>query len=227
MNVKIHPSWSAVLQSEFDAPYFKELTDRVRAEYTQGQVRVFPPARLLFNAFDLTPFDEVKVVILGQDPYHNDGQAMGLSFSVPEGFPFPPSLQNIYKEMKDDLELSHMPLSGDLTYLARQGVFLLNTILTVRAYSARSHHGIGWERFTDSVIRRLSEGREHLVFMLWGSDAQSKAQFIDESKHLVLRAPHPSPLSAHRGFFGKHHFSKANYFLLSHHITPIQWAREQ
>lgn len=225
MNVKIHPSWAKVLQDDFDAPYFEELTEHLRTEY--GQTKVFPPAGLMFNAFNLTPFDEVKVVILGQDPYHNDGQAMGLSFSVPDGFAFPPSLQNIFKEMTDDLELGQLPLSGDLTYLAEQGVFLLNTILTVRAYNARSHHGIGWERFTDSVIRHLSEERDHLVFMLWGSDAQGKAQFIDGTRHLILRAPHPSPLSAYRGFFGKHHFSKANYYLVSHHISPIRWSREE
>lgn len=225
MNVKIHPSWARVLKEDFEAPYFAELTERIRMEYAQG--RVFPPAGLLFNAFDLTPFDEVKVVILGQDPYHNDGQAMGLSFSVPEGFALPPSLQNIYKEMKDDLELPFTPTSGDLTYLARQGVFLLNTILTVRAYNARSHHGLGWEQFTNSVIRHLSDEREHLVFILWGADAQEKAQYIDSSRHLILRAPHPSPLSAHRGFFGRHHFSQANYFLVCHQQTPIQWAQEQ
>lgn len=220
MKVDIHPSWQAVLQPDFDMPYFQVLTDRVRQAY-QSTV-VYPPARLIFNAFNLTPFEEVKVVILGQDPYHNPGQAMGLSFSVPEGTPLPPSLQNIFKEASDDLQLP-APISGDLTHWAEQGVLLLNTILTVEAHQPRSHHPYGWQILTDKVIELLNKEREGIVFILWGSDAQRKEWQIDQTKHLVLKAPHPSPLSAYRGFFGTKPFSQTNYYLMSKGKRPIQW----
>lgn len=220
MDVQIEPSWKEVLQDEFEQPYFLALTEWVRHAYASG--RCFPPGRLIFNAFNLCPFDRVKVVIVGQDPYHNDGQAMGLAFSVPPGVPLPPSLDNIYKELCSDLEVPY-PRSGDLTHWARQGVFLPNATLTVSAHRPRSHHGQGWERFTDRAIALLSEQREHLVFILWGSDAQSKARLIDPSRHLILKAPHPSPLSAYRGFFGSKPFSKTNDYLLLHHIPLIRW----
>ena len=220
MQVKIEESWRSRLQSEFDAPYFEKLTNFVRQEYQQ--CRIFPPGRLIFNAFNLCPFDKTKVVIIGQDPYHELGQAQGLSFSVPEGMRIPPSLINIYKEIQDDLGVPMNP-SGDLTRWAQQGVLLLNATLTVREGHAGSHQGHGWEQFTDAVIRVLSKERTGLVFILWGSYAQSKAYMIDQQKHLVLKSVHPSPLSAHRGFFGNHQFSRTNAYLMQQGLTPIQW----
>ena len=220
MQVRIEESWRSHLQGEFDKPYFATLTQFVRSEYATRQI--FPPGRQIFNAFDLCPFDRVKVVIIGQDPYHDDGQANGLCFSVNPGTPFPPSLQNIFKEISDDLGRP-MPTSGDLSRWARQGVLLLNATLTVRAHQAGSHQGKGWEQFTDAVIHELSAHREHLVFMLWGSYAKAKGAQIDTSRHCILTAAHPSPLSAYRGFFGCHHFSLANAYLTSHGLTPIDW----
>lgn len=220
MQVKIEESWRSHLQGEFDKPYFATLTQFVRSEYATRQI--FPPGRQIFNAFDLCPFDRVKVVIIGQDPYHDDGQANGLCFSVNPGTPFPPSLQNIFKEISDDLGRP-MPTDGDLSRWARQGVLLLNATLTVRAHQAGSHQGKGWEQFTDAVIHELSAHRDHLVFMLWGSYAKAKGAQIDTSRHCILTAAHPSPLSAYRGFFGCHHFSLANAYLTSHGLTPIDW----
>ena len=220
MNVKIDATWRDRLQAEFDAPYFAQLTEFVRAEYQAGPC--YPPGRQIFAAFDLCPFDRVKVVIIGQDPYHEAGQAEGLCFSVADGVPFPPSLQNIFKEIQDDLGRP-VPPSGSLRRWARQGVLLLNATLTVRAHQAGSHQGHGWEAFTDAVIARLAVEREHLVFILWGSYAQRKGAMIDRSRHLVLASAHPSPLSAYRGFFGNHHFSRANAYLTSHGQTPIEW----
>lgn len=220
MDVKIEASWKEQLKEEFDKDYFVKLTDFVRTEYRTKQI--FPPAKLIFNAFEHTPFDKVKVVILGQDPYHNDGQAHGLSFSVPDGMPAPPSLVNIFKEINRDLEIP-IPKSGNLTRWANQGVLLLNATLTVQAHMAGSHQKKGWEEFTDAAIHKLAEGRENIVFILWGSYAQKKAAFIDGSKHLVLRSVHPSPLSAHNGFFGNNHFSEANKYLQSKGIAPIEW----
>ena len=208
------------MQPEFDAPYFEQLTDFVRHEY--ATTRVYPPGREMFAAFEACPFERVKVVILGQDPYHEPGQAHGLCFSVNDGVPFPPSLQNIFKEIHDDIG-TPIPMSGNLTRWANQGVLLLNATLTVRAHQAGSHQNKGWERFTDAVIHRLAEEREHLVFMLWGAYAQRKGEFIDRTKHLVLQSPHPSPLSAHRGFFGNHHFSRTNEYLVAHGMEPILW----
>ena len=220
MDVRIESGWKRALASEFDQPYFKQLTDFVRLEY--GRTTCYPPARLIFNAFDLCPFDEVKVVLIGQDPYHGPGQAMGLCFSVNDGIQFPPSLVNIFKEIQDDLG-SPVPSTGNLTRWAKQGVLLLNATLTVRAHQAGSHQGKGWETFTDAAIRALVEQKEHLVFILWGSYAQRKGAFIDESKHLVLRSAHPSPLSAYKGFFGNHQFSRANAYLQQYGKTPIVW----
>ncbi len=220
MNVRIEESWREKLQSEFDAPYFAQLTDFVRHEY--ATTRVYPPGSQMFAAFDACPFDKVKVVILGQDPYHEPGQAHGLCFSVNDGVPFPPSLQNIFKEIHDDIG-TPVPMSGDLSRWAHQGVLLLNATLTVRAHQAGSHQNKGWEQFTDAVIHRLAQDREHLVFILWGAYAQRKGEFIDRSRHLVLQSPHPSPLSAHRGFFGNRHFSRANEYLVAHGIEPVLW----
>ena len=220
MQVRIEPSWREHLQREFDAPYFAQLVAFVRQEYQQG--KVYPPGRLIFNAFDQCPFDQVKVVIIGQDPYHEPGQAQGLCFSVPDGMQIPPSLVNIYKEIESDLGVK-CPPSGDLTRWARQGVLLLNATLTVREHQAGSHQRQGWEQFTDAVIATLSRERTGLVFLLWGSYAQGKRMLIDTSRHLVLQSPHPSPLSAHRGFFGNHHFSQTNAWLQAHGQTPIQW----
>lgn len=220
MQVRIEESWRSHLQGEFDKPYFATLTQFVRSEYATRQI--FPPGRQIFNAFDLCPFNRVKVVIIGQDPYHDDGQANGLCFSVNPGTPFPPSLQNIFKEISDDLGRP-MPTDGDLSRWARQGVLLLNATLTVRAHQAGSHQGKGWEQFTDAVIHELSAHRDHLVFMLWGSYAKAKGAQIDTSRHCILTAAHPSPLSAYRGFFGCHHFSLANAYLTSHGLTPIDW----
>lgn len=220
MDVKIEDSWKKKLQTEFDKPYFKTLTDFVRNEYQQSTI--FPPGRLIFNAFDLCPFNQVKVVIIGQDPYHGPGQAHGLCFSVNDGIPFPPSLVNIFKEIKADLG-KEIPTSGNLTRWAKQGVLLLNATLTVRAHQAGSHQRRGWEEFTDAAIRLLAEEREHLVFILWGAYAQKKGAFIDRNKHLVLTSVHPSPLSAYNGFFGNKHFSRANAYLASHGIEPIDF----
>lgn len=220
MNVKIEQSWKEVLQREFEQDYFCNLVAFVKQEYASGTV--YPPGNEIFAAFDATPFDRVKVVIIGQDPYHGEGQANGLCFSVAEGIQFPPSLLNIFKEIHDDIG-TEIPTSGDLTRWAKQGVLLLNATLTVRAHCAGSHQGKGWEIFTDAVIRHLAENREHLVFMLWGSYAIKKGAFIDRNRHCVLTSPHPSPLSAYRGFFGNHHFSKANAYLQSHSIEPIKW----
>lgn len=220
MNVRIEPSWQQRLQPEFDKPYFEKLTDFVRHEYATKTV--YPPGSQIFAAFDACPFDRVKVVILGQDPYHEPNQAHGLCFSVNDHIPFPPSLQNIFKEIESDLGIP-VPASGNLTRWARQGVLLLNATLTVEAHRAASHQGKGWETFTDAVIHKLAEEREHLVFILWGTYAQRKGEFIDRNRHLVLQSPHPSPLSAHRGFFGNHHFSQTNAYLAAHGIEPIQW----
>jgi len=220
MDVKIETSWKERLAAEFEKPYFTGLTAFVREEVSK--FRVYPPGKLIFNAFDRCPFDQVRVVILGQDPYHGPGQAHGLCFSVPEGVEFPPSLQNIFREVQNDTGTG-IPASGNLERWAEQGVFLLNAILTVRAHQAASHRNRGWETFTDAVIRLLNEGHDHLVFLLWGSDAQAKGGIIDSRRHLVLKSAHPSPLSAYRGFFGNHHFSKANEYLLLHGREPIRW----
>ena len=216
----IDASWYRVLRPEFEAPYFSDLKSFL-VEEKQHYV-VYPPGPLIFNAFNLTPFENVKVVILGQDPYHGPGQAHGLSFSVPDGVRFPPSLQNIFKEIYDDLGIP-IPRSGNLEKWAREGVLLLNASLTVRANEAASHAHHGWERFTDAAIRALSNERQHLVFILWGNYAIAKESLIDTSKHLVLKSVHPSPLSAHRGFFGCHHFSQTNDYLQKYGITPVDW----
>lgn len=221
MNVKIDNSWREHIGAEFEKPYFSALTDFVRHEYTT--TTCYPPGSLIFNAFNLCPFDRVKVVIIGQDPYHEPGQAQGLSFSVPEGVLFPPSLQNIFKEIQLDLG-KPMPPTGDLTRWAEQGVLLLNATLTVRAHQAASHQRHGWEQFTDAAIRALNAERENLVFILWGGYARSKAQLIDRSRHLVLESVHPSPLSANRGgWFGNHHFSQCNAYLREHGEQEIDW----
>jgi uracil-DNA glycosylase len=219
-NVKIEESWKRALAAEFEQPYFEKITTFVRQEMAAGKT-LFPPGPLMFNAFAQTPFDKVKVVILGQDPYHNAGQAMGLSFSVPKEVKAPPSLVNVYKEIKDDLDLP-IPTHGDLTAWAQQGVFLLNAILTVEAGNAGSHQKSGWQAFTDAVIKRLSDDREHLVFMLWGNFARNKRVFIDKSKHLILEAAHPSPLAGN-AFSGSRHFSQANEYLKKNGIEPIDW----
>lgn len=220
MDVRIDNTWRQRLAPEFEKPYFKALTDFVRAEYASKQV--FPPPSRIFAAFDACPFDKVKVVILGQDPYHDVGQANGLCFSVADGMPMPPSLINIFREIKDDLG-QEMPASGNLQRWADQGVLLLNATLTVEAHRPGSHQGRGWEELTDEAVLRLARDREGLVFMLWGSYAIRKGAFIDRNRHLVLTAPHPSPLSAYRGFFGCKHFSRANAYLQQRGLTPIQW----
>lgn len=220
MNVQIEEGWKQRLAAEFEKPYFMRLTEFVRKEY--ATTTCYPPGKCIFNAFDLCPFNQVKVVIIGQDPYHGPGQAHGLCFSVNEGIPFPPSLQNIFKEIRSDLG-KEVPATGDLTRWAEQGVLLLNATLTVRAHQAASHQRQGWEEFTDAAIKALAEQREHLVFILWGAYAQKKGAFIDRSRHLVLASAHPSPLSAYNGFFGNKHFSKANAYLEEHGKTPINW----
>jgi len=220
MDVKIESSWKEKLQPEFEKDYFAKLVDFVKNEYATKTV--YPPGRLMFNAFDQCPFDKVKVVILGQDPYHEPGQAHGLCFSVNDGVPFPPSLQNIFKEIETDLGIT-LPRTGNLLRWAQQGVLLLNATLTVRAHSAGSHQNKGWETFTDAVIHHIAEEKEHVVFILWGSYAQKKGEFINPNKHLVLKSPHPSPLSAHRGFFGNKHFSKTNDYLRQTGQETIQW----
>ena len=221
MDVRIEESWKNVLRGEFEKPYFTALTDFVREEYSHKIC--YPPAKLIFNAFNTTPFYRVKVVILGQDPYHEPGQAHGLSFSVNDGVPFPPSLQNIFKELQQDTG-AEIPHSGNLTRWAEQGVMLLNATLTVREHQAASHQQRGWEQFTDAAISALNQYRDHLVFILWGGYARSKATLIDSSRHLILQSVHPSPLSANRGgWFGNHHFSRANQYLVVNGLTPIKW----
>ena len=218
MNVQIEETWKEVLLPEFSKDYFIKLTDFVRKEYQEATI--YPPGKLIFNAFNLCPFNKVKVVIIGQDPYHGPGQAHGLCFSVNDGVPAPPSLVNIFKEINNDLG-KPIPQSGNLTRWAEQGVLLLNATLTVRAHQAGSHQRKGWEEFTDAVIRKLAEEKEGLVFILWGAYAQKKGAFIDRNKHLVLTSVHPSPLSAHNGFFGNHHFSRANEYLVRNGKTAI------
>lgn len=220
MNIKIQESWKTALADEFDKDYFIKLTDFVRAQYLSGH-QVFPEPKNIFNAFNLCPLPDVKVVIIGQDPYHEPGQAHGLCFSVLPPTPVPPSLVNIYREIESDLgrpSVTH----GDLTAWARQGVLLLNSTLTVAAHRAASHAGHGWEQFTDAVIRAVAH-RDNIVYMLWGASAQRKAEFVDPARNLILKSAHPSPLSAYRGFFGNHHFSRANQYLIQHGKTPIEW----
>ncbi len=219
-NVKIEASWKEALSDEFSKPYFTAMANFLRKEKQNGKA-IYPPGSLIFNAFDTTPFEKVKVVILGQDPYHNPGEAMGLSFSVPKGVRVPPSLKNIYKELYGDLNVAP-PQHGDLTQWAEQGVFLLNAMLTVEHKKAGSHKKIGWQEFTNAVINKLSEDREHLVFMLWGNFAKAKKELIDETKHLVLTSAHPSPLAG-KAFFDNHHFSKANSYLEEHEVGKIEW----
>ena len=219
--VDIEASWKQHLEGEFTKPYFAQLTESVRNEYRNGLC--FPPGKLVFNAFNLCPFDKVKVVILGQDPYHEQGQAMGLSFSVPEGIMLPPSLQNIYKEIQNDLG-KPIPTSGDLTRWAKQGVLLLNATLTVRAHIANSHQTLGWQNFTDAAIEALNAHRKHIVFMLWGGFARSKKRLIDANRHCIIESVHPSPLSANRGgWFGQHQFSRCNAYLKQQGLDEIDW----
>jgi uracil-DNA glycosylase len=218
---KLEASWKAALANEFQQPYFKALKEFLVQEREAGRT-FYPPGKLIFNALDTTPFDQVKVVILGQDPYHGPGQAHGLSFSVPDGVPPPPSLVNIFKELRDDLGVP-IPQSGNLERWARQGVLLLNATLTVRAHQAASHQGKGWETFTDAIIQALNDQREHLVFILWGRYAREKGRIINRERHLVLTSAHPSPLSAANGFFGSKPFSAANRYLQQHGLAPIAW----
>lgn len=218
-DVKINPTWKEALEPEFHKPYWKELTAKIHSQYREK--RIYPPAGNIFKAFDLCPLDQVKVVIVGQDPYHGVGQATGLSFSVNEGVSLPPSLKNIFKEIENDLGVTPR-MSGDLSRWATQGVLMLNSVLTVQANQPASHSGIGWEQFTDAVIQTLNAKRSHVVYLLWGKYAQSKGAVIDREKNLVLESGHPSPYSAAL-FFGKHHFSKCNQYLLSHKLTPIDW----
>ena len=220
--VQIEASWKKELLEEFEKPYFLQIVDFLKREKAQNKI-IYPPGSQIFNAFNTTPFDQVKVIILGQDPYHGVGQAMGLSFSVSKNVAIPASLKNIYKEIQSDIGLP-IPQHGDLTGWAKQGVFLLNSVLTVRASEANSHRNQGWENFTDAVIKLLSAHKEHLVFILWGAPAGAKASLIDEQKHLILKAPHPSPLSSYRGFFGSKPFSKSNEFLTCKGIKPISWS---
>lgn len=220
MNIKIHSSWKEKLETEFHKEYFKNLVEFLKSEYSSKQI--FPPGKLIFNAFEQTPWENVKVVIIGQDPYHGFGQAMGLSFSVNEGVKFPPSLQNIYKEIHSDLGKTSST-KGDLTSWAKQGVFLLNAVLTVESGKPASHQGKGWEIFTDAVIQKLSDEKENLVFILWGAYAQRKGEKIDTSKHLIIRSAHPSPLSAYNGFFGSKPFSKTNEYLKKVGKPTIKW----
>lgn len=218
--IRIEQSWKAALEKEFEKDYFHNLTQFVRQEYATKQI--FPPGKQIFNAFDSCPVEKVKVVIIGQDPYHGEGQAHGLCFSVADGVQIPPSLVNIYKEISREYG-TPMPVSGNLQRWAEQGVLLLNATLTVEAHKPGSHQHKGWETFTDAAIKVLAEQREHIVFMLWGSYAQKKGAVIDPLKHYILTSPHPSPLSAHRGFIGNDHFVKANQYLTSHGLSPIQW----
>lgn len=220
MHVTINESWKARLATEFDKPYFHQLVDFVKSEY--NQYKVYPPGKQIFSAFDHCSFEETRVVIIGQDPYHGEGQANGLCFSVSEGIRTPPSLVNIFKEIADNLS-NPIPTSGNLERWANQGVLLLNATLTVRASSPGSHQNKGWEEFTDAVIRVLNEEKENLVFMLWGAYAQKKGAIIDREKHLVLESAHPSPFAAHRGFFGNKHFSKCNAYLEENGLKPVDW----
>lgn len=221
MNVKIDPSWHEHIGAEFEKPYFAQLVQFVRQEYASGTC--YPPGREIFNAFNLCPFDQVKVVIIGQDPYHEPGQAEGLCFSVKDGVIMPPSLINIFREIQDDLH-QPMPTTGSLRRWAMQGVLLLNATLTVRAHLAGSHQRRGWEEFTDACIQALARDRQHLVYMLWGGFAKTKARHVDVAHNLVLQSAHPSPLSANRGgWFGNHHFSRCNAYLQANDLTPIQW----
>jgi len=222
MDVNIEPSWKEELKEEFKKPYFGEIVQFLKAGKKAGKT-IYPPGPLIFNAFTFTPFNKVKVVILGQDPYHNPGQAHGLSFSVPANVPPPPSLVNIFKEMHADIG-ADIPKHGNLEKWAKQGVLLLNAALTVEANKPMSHSNIGWHHFTDDVIRIISERKDKVVFILWGKFAQGKEHLIDKNKHLVLKSAHPSPLSAHNGFFGSHHFSKTNKWLQEHNIKPIDWS---
>jgi len=222
MDVKIEASWKEILQDEFKKPYFEQIVHHLKTERTQGKI-IYPAGPNIFNAFNTTPFDKIKIVLLGQDPYHGPGQAHGLCFSVQNGVAPPPSLVNIFKELQDDIGVK-IPVHGNLTKWAEQGVFLLNASLTVRAGEPMSHAKIGWATFTDTVIKKISEEKEHVVFMLWGKFAQEKRVLIDESKHFILRSVHPSPLSASGGFFGCKHFSKANSYLMSKGIDPVDWS---
>jgi uracil-DNA glycosylase len=222
MDVKIEDSWKELLKQEFDKPYFQQIPLHLKTEKSQGKT-IYPPGRLIFNAFNTTPIDKIKVVIIGQDPYHGPNQAHGLCFSVQNGVPPPPSLINIFKELQDDIGMA-IPRHGNLTKWAEQGVFLLNASLTVRAGEPMSHSKIGWASFTDSVIKKISDHSKHVVFLLWGKFAQDKRILIDETKHLILKSAHPSPLSAYAGFFGCKHFSKANAYLISKGIDPVDWS---
>ena len=222
MDVKIEASWKEVLKSEFSKDYFQQIPQHIKTEKSQGKV-IYPPGSLIFNAFNTTPFDKVKVVIIGQDPYHGQGQAHGLCFSVQNGVPPPPSLLNIFKELQEDIGID-IPHHGNLTHWAQQGVFLLNASLTVRAGEPMSHSKIGWAAFTDTVIKKISEQKKNVVFLLWGKFAQEKRVLIDETKHCILRSVHPSPLSAYGGFFGCKHFSKTNEYLVSKGIDPVDWS---
>lgn len=220
MKVRLEPSWKELLKDEFGKPYFATLSEFIHNEYKKSTV--YPPAKFIFNALDSLPVAKVKVVIIGQDPYHEPGQAHGLSFSVPNGVALPPSLQNIYKELESDLGKTS-PNSGNLEHWVKEGVLLLNATLTVRAHQAGSHQNKGWEQFTDAIIHHLADAKEHLVFILWGNYAQRKGAFIDTEKHLVIKSAHPSPLSAYNGFFGSKPFSKTNEYLEENEITPINW----
>jgi uracil-DNA glycosylase len=220
MDVRIAEDWKEILFEEFSKPYFEELVSFVKQEYASGEI--FPAGRNIFRAFDKCPFDKLKVVIIGQDPYHGEGQANGLCFSVNEGTPFPPSLKNIFKEVSDDIG-TPIPTSGELDRWAEQGVLLLNSVLTVRAHNAASHAGRGWERFTDAVVKAIAERKQGVVYMLWGSYAQRKGSIADSRQNLILHAVHPSPLSAYRGFFGCRHFSQANHYLISIGKEPVVW----
>ena len=222
MDVQIHPSWKAVLKDEFTKPYFQQIVTFLRSEKASGKI-IYPPGPLIFNAFNETPFEKVSVVILGQDPYHGPGQAHGLSFSVPKGIKPPPSLVNIFKEIKSDIGIDMTAGCGDLSHWAEQGVLLLNAALTVRAGEAYSHAKYGWAEFTDAVISKISSEKTNVVFLLWGKFAQEKQGLIDETRHHVLKAAHPSPLSAHTGFFGSKHFSKTNQLLIKDGLQPIDW----
>ncbi len=222
MDVKIEPSWKEVLSDEFDKPYFQHIPLHLKTEKSQGKT-IYPPGPFIFNAFNTTPFDKIKAVIIGQDPYHGPGQAHGLCFSVQQGVPPPPSLINIFKELKEDIGIG-FPFHGNLTKWAEQGVFLLNASLTVRAGEPMSHSKIGWATFTDNVIKKISDQKENIVFLLWGKFAQDKKILIDETQHLILRSAHPSPLSAFSGFFGCKHFSKTNEYLMSKGIDPVDWS---
>ncbi|MFZ9661149.1 MAG: uracil-DNA glycosylase [Chitinophagaceae bacterium] len=222
MDVKIEPGWKEILKEEFKKEYFLQIVTWLKTEKISSRP-VYPPGSLIFNAFNQTPFDKVRVVLIGQDPYHGPGQAMGMSFSVPKGIKPPPSLQNIFKEIQNDLGIQMAPNYGDLTSWAKQGVLLLNAALTVRANEPMSHSKIGWMDFTDAVIKKISDQKNHVIFLLWGKFAQEKQILIDETRHFVLKAAHPSPFSAEKGFFGCKHFSKVNQLLVKNGLDPIDW----